>query len=124
MKSDHTEDSAFIYLSLNQYETDVNLTILNTCGDYSFISFIAPFFGTLLSYTHITNTAYPDVYYTMYYVNETSLVPMNLESVVVKGYQELLVVFHVSVDSLLTNSQRLLSSRNFIDFEVYIGLFY
>lgn len=34
MISDHLEDSAYIYLSLDQFETDVNLTIVNLCDSY------------------------------------------------------------------------------------------
>ena len=119
MISDHLEDSAYIYLSLDQFETDVNLTIVNLCDSYKQFSFLAPFYGSLFSYTRIVNDAYPDVYYTMYYVNQTVLIPATMDSMVIKGYQELLVVFHVSVDSLLTGSQRLMSSRSYLNFTVF-----
>ena len=83
------------------------------------VSCLAPYYGSLFSYTRIINDAYPDVYYSLYYVNGSSLIPAVMDSMIIKGYQELLVIIHVSVDSLLTSSQRFYSSRSSLNFTVY-----
>lgn len=70
----------------------------------------------------MNNNRHPEVYYNTYVVqgsgSNATLIYQNPEGLVVAGYQTLLVMFLVDIETLLSSPLRYSSSRNFIDFEV------
>lgn len=98
-------DVASEELAISQY-----IFINNTSEKIvSFLSFIGPYYGKLLSYPLIHNLVPPTLYYTVFLVNATNpsvLIPVDLDSFIFPGYATIAVLLSSSIQSLVYRAQQ------------------